>query len=191
MLKQEKQSTKFSHRLFSQYFISTIIPVIVLSLISFYTVSELLKKNATRQIYAESRAVGLTLNDRLLTMESNLVNVSESIDNIDLIKRNDWLKAMFRSLYITDSNGHKQEIFGKDIVDFELTDYQQNHLNKNMRLLLAQSSDNNESQLLMLNLLDSGTRQILVAVLNPDYLWDIVIKDDDLFCAAVDQNLFL
>jgi len=191
MLKQEKQSSKFSSRLFSQYFISTIIPVIVLSLISFYTVSNLLKKNATRQIYAESRAVGLTLNDRLLTMESNLVNVSKSIDNIDLIRRNDWLKAMFRSLYITDSNGDKQEIFGKDIVNFELTDYQQNHLNKNNRLLLAQNSDNNESQLLMLNILDSESRQILVAVLNPDYLWDIVIKDDDLFCAVVDQNLFL
>ena len=191
MLKQEKQSKKFSSRLFSQYFISTIIPVIVLSLISFYTVSNLLKKNATRQIYAESRAVGLTLNDRLLTMESNLLNVSESIDNIDLIRGNEWLKAMFRSLYITDSNGHKQEIFGKDIVNFELTDYQQNHLNKNNRLLLAQISDNNQSQLLMLNILDPGAGQILVAVLNPDYLWDIVIKDDDLFCAVVDQNLFL
>ena len=191
MLKQEKQSKKFSSRLFSQYFISTIIPVIVLSLISFYTVSNLLKKNATRQIYAESRAVGLTLNDRLLTMESNLLNVSESIDNIDLIRGNEWLKAMFRSLYITDNNGHKQGIFGKDLVNFELTDYQKNHLNKNNRLLLAQISDNNQSQLLMLNILDPESRQILVAVLNPDYLWDIVIKDDDLFCAVVDNNLFL
>jgi len=191
MLKQEKQSKKFSSRLFSQYFISTIIPVIVLSLISFYTVSSLLKKNAARQIYAESRAVGLTLNDRLLTIESNLINVSESIDNIDLVRKNDWLKAMFRSLYITDSKGYKQEIFGKDIVNFDLTDYQQNHLNKNNRLLLAQNSDNNESQLLMLNILDSATGKILVAVLDPDYLWDIVIKDDDLFCAVVDQNLFL
>lgn len=191
MLKQEKQSTKFSSRLFSQYFISTIIPVIVLSLISFYTVSELLKKNATRQIYAESRAVGLTLNDRLLTMESNLVNASKSIDNIDLIRKNDWLMAMFRSLYISDMNGHKQALFGEDIVNFELTDYQQNHLNKNKSLLLAHHTDNNQSRLLMLHILDSDTEQILVAVLNPDYLWDIVIKDDDLFCAVVDQNLFL
>ena len=191
MLKQEKHSKKFSRRLFSQYFISTIIPVIVLALISFYTISSLLKKNATRQIYAESRAVGLTLNDRLLTMESNLVNVSKSIDNIDLIRRNDWLKAMFSSLYITDSKGHKQAIFGEDVVNFELTDYQQNHLNKNNRLLLAQNSDNNQPQLLMLNVLDPDARQILVAVLNPAYLWNLVIKEDDLFCAVVDKNLFL
>ena len=191
MLKQEKHSKKFSRRLFSQYFISTIIPVVVLALISFYTISSLLKKNATRQIYAESRAVGLTLNDRLLTMESNLVNVSKSIDNIDLIRRNDWLQAMFSSLYIADSKGHKQAIFGEDVVNFELTDYQQNHLNKNNRLLLAQNSDNNQPQLLMLNVLDSDARQILVAVLNPAYLWNLVIKEDDLFCAVVDKNLFL
>jgi len=191
MLKQEKQSTKFSRRLFSQYFISTIIPVIVLALISFYTVSELLEKNATRQVYAESRAVGLTLNDRLLTMESNLLNVSKSIDNIALISSNDWLKAMFSSLYITDSKGYKQALFGEDIVNFELTDYQQNHLNENKSLLLAQGSDKNQSQLLMLHALDSDTEQILVAVLEPDYLWDIVIKNDDLFCAVVDQKLFV
>ena len=191
MLKQEKHSKKFSRRLFSQYFISTIIPVIVLALISFYTISSLLKKNATRQIYAESRAVGLTVNDRLLTMESNLVNVSKSIDNIDLIRRNDWLQAMFSSLYIADSKGHKQVIFGEDVVNFELTDYQQNHLNKNNRLLLAQYSDNNQPQLLMLNVLDFDTRQILVAVLDPAYLWNLVIKEDDLFCAVVDKNLFL
>jgi len=191
MLKQEKHSKKFSRRLFSQYFISTIIPVIVLALISFYTISSLLKKNATRQIYAESRAVGLTVNDRLLTMESNLVNVSKSIDNIDLIRRNDWLQAMFSSLYIADSKGHKQVIFGEDVVNFELTDYQQNHLNKNNRLLLAQNSDNNQPQLLMLDVLDSDARQILVAVLNPDYLWNLVIKEDDLFCAVVDKDLFL
>ncbi len=191
MLKQEKHSTKFSRRLFSQYFISTIIPVIVLSLISFYTVSELLNKNATRQVYAESRAVGLTLNDRLLTMESNLLNVSKSIDNIELISSNDWLKAMFSSLYITDIKEYKQALFGEDFVNFELTDYQQNHLNKNKSLLLAHNSDKNQPQLLMLRALDSDTEQILVAVLHPDYLWDIVIKNDDLFCAVVDQNLFI
>ena len=191
MLKQDKQSSKFSHRLFSQYFISTIIPVIVLSLISFYTISGLLKKNATRQIYAESRAVGLTLNDRLLTMESNLLNVSKSIDNIDLITSNDWLKVMFSSLYITDIEGHKQAIFGGDIVDFKLTDYQQKHLNKNNRLLLVHNSDNNQSQLLMLDVLDFDSGKILVAVLNPEYLWDIVIQDADLYCAVVDQNSFL
>jgi diguanylate cyclase (GGDEF)-like protein len=87
--------------------------------------------------------------------------------------------------------GHKQAIFGEDIVNFELTDYQQKHLNKNNRLLLALNSDNNQPQLLMLNVLDSDSRQILVAILNPEYLWDIVIQDADLFCAVVDQELFM
>ena len=191
ILKQNKQSAKFSRRLFSQYFISTIIPVIVLSLISFYTISSLLKKNATRQIYAESRAVGLSLNDRLLTMESNLINISKSIDNVELIRSNDWLQNMFSGLYITDSIGHNEVIFGDDIVNIELNDYQQNHLNNNNRLLLAHNPDNNGAQLLILNMLDSNTRQILVAVLNPEYLWDIVIQDADLFCAVVDKKLFL
>jgi diguanylate cyclase (GGDEF)-like protein len=188
MSKQGRHNTKFSHRLFSQYFISAIIPVIVLALISFYTVTELLEKNANRQIYAESRAVGLTLYDRILTIESNLLNISKSIDNKELIRSNDWAKMMYSSLYITDNEEHKEVLFGEDIITFELTYYQQNHLNNKKRLLLVHNSDNNQSRILMLHTLDFESNQILVAVLNPDYLWNITTKESDIYCAVVDRK---
>jgi len=191
MSRQGQHNTKFSRRLFSQYFISAVIPVIVLSLISFYTVSELLKKNATRQIYAESRAVGLTVYDRILTIESNLLDASKSINNGDQIRSNNLIKEMYSSLYINGAGGVKEVIFGKDIVTFELTNIQQNHLNENKRLLLAHNSDNNRSQLLMLNALDPDSKQILVAVLNPDYIWNITVKESDLYCAVVDHKFLV
>ena len=114
--------TKLSHRLFSQYFISTIIPVVVFSLISFYTVSDLLKKNATRQIYAESRAVGLTIYDRILAAESNILNVSKSVvKNKESIRNDDWSKKIYSDLYVAHSGEIEEVFFGEHIVEFKLT----------------------------------------------------------------------
>jgi nitrogen fixation/metabolism regulation signal transduction histidine kinase len=81
MSNKDNHNKKFSHRLFNQYFISAIIPVIVLALISFYTVSGLLQQNANRQIYAESRAIGLTVFDRFQTLDSNLLDLSKLVND--------------------------------------------------------------------------------------------------------------
>jgi len=186
MLKQEKHLAKFSHRLFGQYFISSIIPVIVLSLISFYTVSELLKKNATRQIYAESRAVG-----RILTIESNILNISKSIGSKDIVNNNTWIRKMYSSLYIIDSEGNIKVFFGKDIIVFELSQFQLNHLNKNKRLLLIHKIEKNKYHILMLHTLNHDSNQFLVVLLNPDYLWNITIKESDAFCGIVDRKFIV
>jgi diguanylate cyclase (GGDEF)-like protein len=189
---KEKHKTKLSRRLFIQYFLSAIIPVFVFSLISFYTVSDLLKKNANRQIYAESRAVGLTIYDRILTSESNLINLSKKVeDNIKSIKSDEWSKNIYSSLYITDLKGNEEIIFGEKVTAFELSDIQLTHLKNNKRLLLVSGLDDNQANILMLHALSPDNSQIIVAELNPNYLWNITIKESDIYCVSVEHRFLL
>jgi diguanylate cyclase (GGDEF)-like protein len=190
-LNKEKHNTKLSRRLFSQYFMSAIIPVLVFSLISFYTVSDLLKKNANRQIYAESRAVGLTIYDRILTAESNLLNLSKRVEDNKLIKSDDWSKKIYSSLYIIDLKGSEEIIFGEKVSGIELSDVQLKHLKNNKRLLLISGLDDNQAQILMLHALSNDNDQILVAILNPNYLWNITTKESDIYCVSVEHRFLL
>jgi diguanylate cyclase (GGDEF)-like protein len=189
MKNKEIYKTKLSRRLFSQFFISAFIPVLVLSVISFYTVSELLERNATRQIYAESRAVGLTLYDRILTAESNLLNLSKVVnENKESIKSDGWSKKIYSSLYIVNIDSAEEIFFGDDVVPIKLTDAQLNHLEKNKRLLLISDTDDNQARILMVNALSPQNNRFMVAVLNPDYLWDITTKESDAYCVSVEHK---
>ena len=189
--KMSKHNAKFSHRLFNQYFVSAIIPVMILAAISFYTVTGLLKKNAERQIYAESRAVGLTLFDRLLSIESNLLNIGKSTMNDEFSGNNEWAWKMFSSLYISNENSDREILFGEPATEYVLNNEQHRHLRKGKRVLLVADSGKNTLHLLMLHALNADAHKILVAELVPDYLWDITTKEDDLFCVAVNKNTLL
>ncbi len=182
---------KFSHRLFNQYFISAIIPVIVLALISFYTVSGLLQQNANRQIYAESRAIGLTIFDRFQTLDSNLLDLSRHVNNPASLINNEWLKDMFSSLYVANAGEIESVFHGENVLALTLSEQQQKYLNENERLLLMDTSNGNHGELLMLHSLDSASDSVLVAVLNPEYLWNIIIKQTDQFCIVIQQKSFL
>jgi len=182
---------KFSHRLFNQYFISAIIPVIVLALISFYTVSGLLEKNAKRQIYSESRAVGLTLYDRFQTLDNNLLDLRLDVNNPVSLKDSEWLKKMYRSLYVVNAGEVESVLYGEKLFSLTLSEQQQKFLNKNGRLLLMHASNDAHNELLMLRSLEHASNRVLVAVLNPEYLWKIVIKQTDQFCIAFQNKFFL
>ena len=186
-----RHNTKFSHQLFAQYFVSAIIPVMILALLSFYTVTGLLKKNAERQIYAESRAVGLTLYDRLLAAESNLLNISASIIKEEFTGVNEWERRMFSSLYIQNRDKDKEVIIGKPVFEYALNKEQKDHLQQKKQLLLIKNTENNSGQLYMLNILDNVDQRLLIAELNPEYLWNITTKEDDLFCVTVNKVTLL
>ncbi len=190
-MNQSIYSSTLSRKLFGQYFLSAVIPVLVLALISFYTVIGILEKNAARQIYAESRAVGLTIYDRILASENNLLNLTKTIKNEAQIRDNSFAKKMYSSLYLYNFEGVQDIFFGEAIVDIKLTDTQLNHLSSKKSLLFVIGSDNNQAKLLMLHALDSDANTFLVAVLHPDYLWNITTKESDLYCVAVEHKFLL
>ena len=179
-------NNKFSRQIFIQYLISAIVPILVLSFFSYLTITEQLNKNAKRQIYSESRAIGLTLFDRLINVESNLLFVSKLLGKPEEIKNYLWLNKMFNSIYIVENGRLTETIFGYDATNINLSTEQERHLKK-FNLLHVDLLDE-DYQLMMIHKLDHNSKRYLVAKLNPTYLWDLVIKGTDIFCAVTEKN---
>lgn len=178
--------TKFSRQIFLQYFISAVVPIVVLSYFAYTSVSDLLDKNANRQIYSESRAVALTLFDRLLNIESNLLFSSSYVDNKDELNNYKWLNKMFHSLYILEEGVAGEVLFGSSAIDISLSAEQKAHLG-NRNLLVINKADGN-FQPLMLMSINKKEEKYLVGKINPDYLWNLFINGNDIFCVLTDKK---
>ena len=180
--------TKFSRQIFLQYFTSAIIPILVLSFFSYLTITEQLDKNVNRQVYAESRALGLTLFDRLVNVESNLLYLSNNLTNQEAINDNQWLDKMFQSIFIYEDGKSPESLYGYVLVttELDLSPEQLKHLES--KSLIVADKFNGQYQLLMIHALDMSHHKYLVAILNTDYLWDVTIRESDMFCAAINSQ---
>jgi diguanylate cyclase (GGDEF)-like protein len=186
MLLNKNIKNKFSHQIFLQYFISAIVPVLVLSYFSYITISEQLNKNANRQIYSESRSIGLTIFDRLLNIESNLLFTSRYISNKEELAKYLWLNKMFNSIFIIENGVVDEVVFGADAFDIELSDKQLAHLK--IRGLLAVDEANTHFQPLFIQRLDHEENRYLVAIINTEYLWDLSVQGNDAFCVLTNKK---
>ncbi len=186
MSSKSSQNSKFSRQIFFQYFISAIVPVLVLSFISYSSISELLNKNANRQIYAESRAIGLTLFDRFLNLESNLAFSTNYIEKKDELTQYTWLGKLFHSIYIQEGGEIDKVIYGADPVKLDFTSKQKEHI-KNRALLSFDKIDGQFQAFLVWQLKD-GSERYLVGKINNQYIWDMVIKGNDSYCVLINKK---
>lgn len=186
MSSKPKDNSKFSRQIFLQYFTSAIIPVLVLSFLSYLSITELLNKNANRQIYAESRAIGLTLFDRFLNLERNLTFSKNYIGKGDQLKQYPWLKKMFNSIYILEEGVVGELMYGIEPINLDLTLKQKEQI-KNRSLLSFREVDGLFESFMVLPIKDDVGRY-LVGKINAQYIWDMVIKGNDAFCVLKDKK---
>lgn len=181
-----KKKVTFSRQIFFQYFISAVVPVIVLSYFAYSSVSDLLNKNVNRQIYSESRAVGLTLYDRLLNIESNLRFSKKYVSNKSELLNYHWVTKLFNSIYIIEKGEVTNILLGNEVSDVILTEVQKSHL-KN-RALLTVDHNGDSFTPLMLHKIDGEQDKYIVGVINQTYLWSIYVNGNDVFCVVVDES---
>jgi methyl-accepting chemotaxis protein len=98
---------------------------------------------------------------------------------------------MYSSLYVANAGEIEGVFHGENMLALTLSEQQQKFLNENKRLLLTHIANDGNGELLMLRSLDSASDSVLVAVLNPEYLWNIIIKQTDQFCIVIQQKSFL
>ncbi|MBL1140820.1 MAG: EAL domain-containing protein [Proteobacteria bacterium] len=177
---------RFSRQIFLQYFISAIVPVLVLSFLSYLSISELLNKNASRQIYAESRAIGLTLFDRFLNLENNLQFASNYIEKKEELTQYLWLNKMFHNIYIVEKGVVVDLIYGTDPVDFSFSAEQKTHMEN--RRLIDFSVVDNQFQSYLVQPVSVKDEKYLIAEINDDYLWEMSVKGNDSFCVLINKK---
>ena len=87
MVEQMKTRSSFARQIFIQFLASALVPVVILSFFVYITINDQFEDNINRQVYSESRSLGLTLFDRLQNMESNLQYVSTIVDEPALVEK--------------------------------------------------------------------------------------------------------
>jgi diguanylate cyclase (GGDEF)-like protein len=186
MSSEKNHKVRFSRQIFLQYFISAVVPIVVLSYFSHSSITDLLNKNANRQIYAESRSIGLTIFDRFLNIESNLRFSVKYLDNKEELKKYLWLNKLFHSIYTIKDGVVDDVLFGLEGIDVTLSGDQRWHLRD--KSLIVISKDKGEFQPLMIQAIEDDKERFIVAKINPDYLWALSIKGNDSFCILIDEK---
>ncbi len=185
MAEKSKQQSRFSRQIFILFLLSALVPVTVLSSFAYFTISDQLEADINRQISSESRALGLTLFDRLQGLESSLRFVSSMTDIIPETMSFEWLSEMFTSLYVLEQGQVKQVLSGDYYTGISLNAKQLQHLETRTLLLLQKSAT--RYHFLMVQALDMDKQSYLVGVVDNSYFWNYTIKEDDFFCAGFES----
>lgn len=184
----EKTSLRnqLSRRIFGLFILSALIPILTITLISFNHVSKQLEKESIRQVYRESRATGLIIYDRLLSLESNLkliANALNSSSNRISLKEDEWLRSIYKAVFVVETDGIIFPLFGDPVDIGKLSSEQQTHLLAGNTLLHSNSLADNEIRLFLAKSIESsGKSKYLVGHIDNDYIRDIGIYSPDIFC---------
>lgn len=180
-MSRQLKTGRLSRQIFLSFLVTALAPALVLSFFAYLTINEHFETNINRQVYSESRSLGLTLFDRLENMESNLNYLGRIVENEALDEDFDWLNKMFSSLYIFEQGDVKRLLHGDFYTAINLKDDQRAHLQQ--RALLMLYSSGQQYQFLMVTPINMAEDRYLVGVVDNDYLWNLTTKETDFFCA--------
>ncbi|MEQ8289962.1 MAG: EAL domain-containing protein [Gammaproteobacteria bacterium] len=184
-----KKTGRLSRQIFLSFLVTALAPALVLSFFAYLTLNDHFETNINRQVYSESRSLGLTLFDRLESMESNLNYLGRIVENEALDHDFEWLNKMFSSLYIFEQGDVKQLLHGDFYTAINLKDDQRAHLQQ--RALLMLYSSGQQYQFLMITPINMAEERYLVGVVDNDYLWNLTTKETDFFCAGTSPGQLL
>jgi len=172
--------SRVARRIFTLFIFCALVPILALAIISFIQVREQLHGQSQSRLYQYSKALSMSIFERLLFLESELKVFSSSLTTRPgpLTHRpaeeySETLKEHFKGLaQITDS-GKCMPFFGHVENPAEQSDKGKQHLRSGEPLLLIRSGGDNRLHIYMLRAVDpQDPRQgILCGEINPMYLW--------------------
>jgi diguanylate cyclase (GGDEF)-like protein len=170
-------NSNVAKRIFWLFFLSAGIPLLTISLISYHHISERLEQDSSHQIYRESRALGLSIYDRLITLESNLKTIESGLKNnldVSVYANDEWLRSIFESVYIKQITGTYITIFGTNLSPIQLDSKQQNHLDNGNTVLIIDTSAQIK-RILMIRMITntSEDKRYLIGSVATGYLWNL------------------
>ncbi len=178
--------SQVSRRIFGLFIISALVPILTITLISFNQVSKQLEKESRKQIYRESRATGLILYDRLLSLESNLkliANALQSSENRISLKDDKWLRSIYSAVYIVNKDSSLFSLFGETQELATLNQQQLEHIDSGNTLLQTSISPEGHSVFLLVTALNPGqSTSHLVGQVNLEYIRELGIHSPDIYC---------
>ncbi|MBW1997287.1 MAG: HD domain-containing protein [Deltaproteobacteria bacterium] len=172
-----------ARRIFFQFILCSLLPIIVLAVLSFTQVKGELENQGRRRLHEASRSLGRAVYDRLTLIENDLNLLSLLLLSGEGIQQQDALiqkplttmKKRAKALAVRYGNGELRVLFG-DLVEFPaLSREEMDHLRLGKALVLVQPRGVDRGRLFMLKLLDPADpgQGLLYSEIDTLYLWGL------------------
>ncbi len=174
--------SKVARRMLILFFLCALLPISFLAVIAFTQVTTQLNEESQTRMHQMSKALGMSVYERLLFIEEDMKAVSQ-----DLIRKEKGtsltsepqvtrdLSRRFHALTWIQPSGDPQVLMGSFAVSPNLSDKEWHHLQNGKSLISTISKSNGLSTILITRLVraDEPLGGILVGTIKGEYLWHI------------------
>lgn len=167
--------SKVAQRIFFLFVLCALIPILALFFISYTQVSKQLKDQNIRRLQNSAKAHGMSIYERFLFIESNMQLIfSNGIRQADFKEK---LAKHFDAIVLINSSGRVDALLGEidisshDIMDKALTT--ENGITKVFFENDPQNKTPAKAYMLMKNISDNQSSEVLVGKININHLWGI------------------
>ena len=173
--------SKVARRVFALFILCALLPVTALAILSFTHVTKQLNEQNQDRLRRSSKAVGMSIYERLLFLESELKLLGSQLQGEpggamrSLVEgRGDDLKRGFIGLAVMGA-GTQVALLGQVREALELSTDGTRHLSEGKTAVVAMSQPGNQARVFMARRVDQTDRadRILLAEVNVAYLWGI------------------
>jgi hypothetical protein len=173
---------KVSRRIFIVFIFSTLVPILVLAVVSFSQVTGYLYEQAQRRLHQSSKALGRSIIDRLSFLEnelkvfSDVFNASpEASPHRPAEEYSKHLKQRFKGLSLIADSGGAIHLFGHINNPVEQSEPEKRHIRSGKTLVLIRFNEDNRSHIYMMRAVDPQNPEqgVLCGEVNSMYLWGL------------------
>ena len=177
--------SKVARRIFVLFIASAIVPIATLALLSFDQVSGQLVEHSYQQLHRDSKAVAMTVFERLSITESELKLLGGlqgaraerllSLPDVALQR----LRQRFVALRVATSGGTHWSLLGELDEPSGFDDSQSEHLRDGKAIVWSRIEQGGRSRVFMSIALEGGT---LTGEINSEFLWNIPLDVTSVLC---------
>jgi putative nucleotidyltransferase with HDIG domain len=173
---------KVSRRIYLQFVLCSLVPIIVLAIVSFFQVRSELEKQGQTRLHEATRSLGTIVYERLLDLENdlNLLSLTTHSGSGDLAREIEQkyvepIQRPLEALALVTDTGETISLFGKAPALPKRTAKQEEHFLSGKALVFTSIDNDGGSHICMMRPVDpqNPEREILIAELNSMYLWGL------------------
>jgi len=193
--------SKVARRIFALFIFCALVPILALAIISFTQVREQLHSQSQRRLYQSSKALGMSIFERLSSLGNELRVFSSFFEagrqaspHRAAKGHSERLKKRFRGLALITDSGKCMPFFGHIENLAQQSDKEKQHLWSGEPLVSTRSPGDNRLHIYMLRAVDpqDPNRGILCGEINAMYLWGLseysTLPTMTEFCVLDDSN---
>ncbi|OGW52693.1 MAG: hypothetical protein A2Y81_09685 [Nitrospirae bacterium RBG_13_43_8] len=192
---------KVARRIFFLFILCALIPLSSLAYLSFRQVTKELYSQADRRLHQASKAYGMSILERLYSLESDLDIIASNLqkEKTGFFKSpahriRDDFKSQFKGIILMTSGDRVLPLFGKVQPLPQLTKDEREHIYSGKTLLTSHTGTGKFASIFMIKVLGTtqSSQALLVGEINPEYLWgeDFLSPMTELMVLDQSYNLF-